>query len=401
MRRSSLVSVPAALLLGLGLLAPASAGAAPEPGVEETPSTTARTTTSATAAREAPALRVRTVVGGLDIPWDVQPIGRGRLLVTERNAARLWVVADGAKRRVRFPSAQVWRSGETGLMSLEVDPDFADNRRFYTCQGDRPAGGSPEVDVVAWRLGPGARRATRVRTLLSGMPATADGRHGGCRLLVLRDGSLLVGTGDGTVGTNPRNLASYGGKTLRLLRTGAPWPGNPFVKAKRKAKRYVFTYGHRNVQGLAQRSDGTLWSVEHGSYRDDEVNRLIKGGDYGWNPVPGYNQSVPMTDQSLPGRQRAARWRSGPSTIATSGAAFVPARGWGAYAGDLAVAALAGQRVVFLRFDRNGKLVRTRTPQELRRYGRLRSVTVAPGGSLLITTSNGGNDQVLRVSPRR
>ena len=110
----------------------------------------------------------------------------------------------------------MWRSGETGLMSLAVDPDFADNRRFYTCQGDRPAGGRPEVDVVAWRLGPGARRAIRVRTLLSGMPATADGRHGGCRLLVLRDGSLLVGTGDGTVGTNPRNLASYGGKTLRL-----------------------------------------------------------------------------------------------------------------------------------------------------------------------------------------
>ena len=78
----------------------------------------------------------------------------------------------------------------------------------------------------------------------------------------------------------------------------------------------------------------------------------------------------------------------------------MPRRGWGAYGGTLAVAALAGERVVFLRFDRAGKLVRTRTPQELRRYGRLRSVTVAPGGSLLITTSNGGNDQVLRVSPR-
>ena len=80
----------------------------------------------------------------------------------------------------------------------------------------------------------------------------------------------------------------------------------------------MFTYGHRNVQGLAQRRDGTLWSVEHGSYRDDEVNLLRPGGDYGWNPVPGYNESVPMTDQSLPGRQVGARWRSGDPTLATS-----------------------------------------------------------------------------------
>ncbi|NPC96623.1 PQQ-dependent sugar dehydrogenase [Nocardioides sp. zg-DK7169] len=390
------LSVAATALLALGFLSPA-ASAAPDPGA----AAGAGARAEAPASRAAPALRVRTVVGGLDIPWHVQPIGGGRLLVTERNSARLWLVRDGAKRQVRFPSRQVWRSGETGLMSLEGDPRFADNRRFYTCQGARGAGGSPQVQVVAWRLGPGARRAVRVRTLLSGLPAARDGRHGGCRLLVLRDGSLLFGTGDATVGTNPRNLSSYGGKTLRLVRTtGAPWPGNPWAKARKKAKRYVFTYGHRNVQGLAQRRDGTLWSVEHGSYRDDEVNRLIRGGDYGWNPVPGYNQSVPMTDQSLPGRQRAARWRSGPSTIATSGAAFVPERGWGAYGGNLAVAALAGQRVVFLQLDRRGKVVRTRVPDALRRYGRLRSVSVAPGGSLLITTSNGGNDKVLRVSPR-
>ena len=95
---------------------------------------------------------------------------------------------------------------------------------------------------------------------------------------------------------------------LRLNRlTGKPWPSNPFIGAANGKKRYVYTYGHRNVQGLAQRRDGTLWSAEHGPDRDDEVNRLVAGGDYGWNPVPGYNESVPMTDQSLPGDQIDAR----------------------------------------------------------------------------------------------
>ena len=91
----------------------------------------------------------------------------------------------------------------------------------------------------------------------------------------------------------------------------------------------MVTYGHRNVQGLAQRSDGSIWSVEHGTDRDDEVNRLSTGGDYGWNPTPGYNESRPMTDQGLPGTQLNARWRSGKPTIATSGAAWVRGKQWG------------------------------------------------------------------------
>ena len=135
--------------------------------------------------------------------------------------------------------------------------------------------------------------------------------------------ALLIGTGDAAVGTNPRNLDSLGGKVLRVHRdTGAPMPDNPYAGAT-TARRFVLTYGHRNVQGLAQRADGSLWSVEHGSDRDDEVNRLVPGGDYGWNPVPGYNESVPMTDQSLPGVQQEAAWSSGVPTIATSGAAWV------------------------------------------------------------------------------
>jgi len=349
-----------------------------------------------------PGLRVRRVVRGLDNPWDVKRLPSGTLLVTERDRARLSAYADGQRSTVRFPGNRIWVSGETGLMSLEIDRNFTDNRRFYTCSGWNKRGGGHDVRVTAWRLSPGANRARRVDTLVSGFPTTS-GRHGGCRLLISRSGAMWVGTGDAAVGTNPRNLTSLGGKTLRLdPATGKPWPGNPFRNARNKKKRYVFTYGHRNVQGLAQRRDGSVWSVEHGSFRDDEVNRLRERGDYGWHPVPGYNESVPMTDQSLPGRQVNARWSSGNPTVATSGAAWVYGEGWGRLRGTLAVAALKANRVIFMKFNRDGRLRWTVAPRRLRQLGRLRSVTLTPSGALLVTTDNdGGEDAILRVAPRR
>ena len=242
-----------------------------------------------------------------------------------------------------MPTDLVWASGETGLMGLAIDPDFADNRRFYTCTGGNPQG-THDVRILVWRMNPSATRASYEGALISGFPTTS-GRHGGCRLLILDNGALLVGTGDAATGTNPQDKTSLGGKTLMLDRvTGAPWPDNPFVDAANKRQRYVHTFGHRNVQGLAQRADGTLWSAEHGPDRDDEVNLLRNGGDYGWNPVPGYNESVPMTDQGLPGQQIEAAWSSGSPTVATSGASFVAGKRWGWYDGTLAVAALKAER---------------------------------------------------------
>ena len=306
---------------------------------------------------------------------------------------------NGQKRLVTFPSGSVWVSGETGLMGLEIDPDFATNGRFYTCQGGFTGGGGHEVHVIAWRLNAAATQATFQQELLGGFP-TSTGRHGGCRLLVLRGGALLVGTGDAAQGTNPQNLRSLGGKTLRLNRmTGEPSPYNKWPNADSRNRRYVYTYGHRNVQGLAQRADGVVWSVEHGSFRDDEVNRLVRGGNYGWNPVPGYNESVPMTDFSLPGVQYGARWRSGNPTFATSGATWVRGSQWGELNGTLAVAALKDSKMRFMRFGSTGRLVSVRIPAALARFGRLRSVSTAPNGDLLVTTSNGSNDSVLRVHP--
>jgi glucose/arabinose dehydrogenase len=377
------------LAIALALAAPAApvapADAAPVPVVHRT---------------LLPTLKIRTVVRNLDHPWDVKTLPGGTLIFTERDRATLSVFKHGHVKPVKFPSQSIWVSGETGLMGLEVDPRFVRNHRIYTCQGGFTASGGHDVHVTAWTLDPKLRKAKLDKVLVGGFP-TSSGRHGGCRLLVTSDGSLLVGTGDAAEGTNPEDLDSLGGKTLRLNRfTGAPWPSNPFAGAS-GPRRYVHTYGHRNVQGLAERKDGTLWNIEQGTDRDDEVNLLKNGGDYGYNPVPGYNESVPMTDPSLPGKQVEARWSSGDPTLATSGGSFVNGTKWGALNGALAVACLKASRVLFLTFDSKGKLLKVRQPKALRQFGRIRQVSSSENGDLLVTTDNGGgSDVILRVSPR-
>ena len=399
----------AAALLTLVLVVPfttAQAAAGPDPNTSTSAPSTAPhapngSSHRAEARKPVPKLRVTTEVGNLKIPWDAQRLPSGELLITERDRRRLKVWDGEGLRTVRIPRKSIAAFGETGLMSMAVDADFSRTRRLYVCHGHRTANGGRDVRVVSWKLREQPWRVTKRKVLLKGLPTANNGRHGGCRLLLMRNGALAVGTGDGAVGSHPQRRTSLGGKVLRLdPRTGRPWRSNPWRKASNRKKRYVFTYGHRNVQGLAQRRDGRVWSVEHGSYRDDEVNLLRKRGNYGWNPVPGYNESVPMTNHRLPGKQRNARWRSGPSTIATSGAKWVRGKQWKRLNNTLAVAALAGQRLVFMKFDKQGRLKWTKAPASLRHHGRLRSVTRDAGGDLLVTTSNGTNDRVLRISPR-
>ncbi|MGY0386203.1 PQQ-dependent sugar dehydrogenase [Nocardioides sp. WG-D5] len=345
-----------------------------------------------------PELDVEVAGEGLDHPWDVADLGEDRFLVTERDRAVLSLIEDGERREIPLEDNDIWVSGETGLMGLEVDPGFAENRRIYTCQGWN---GGEDVRVISWTLDAGLTRATQERTLIDGFP-TSSGRHGGCRLLISADGALWVGTGDAANEENPRSLDSLGGKTLRLdPETGEPWPGNPWG-GDEGPRRFITSFGHRNVQGLAQRADGTVWSVEHGPDRDDEVNEITLGGDYGWNPGSGYDESVPMTDQDLPGKQIEAAWSSGNPTVATGGGTFIPVQErWGAFGGALAVAVLKDQELRIISFDESGKLTDDRSPEVMHDHGRLRTVSLAADGDLLVTTDNGGGEDVLlRVTPR-
>jgi glucose/arabinose dehydrogenase len=161
----------------------------------------------------------------------------------------------------------------------------------------------------------------------------------------------------------------------------------------------VHTFGHRNVQGLAFRpGTNQVFSVEHGPDRDDEVNLLRAGGNSGWAPGCPYAESVPMTDlQRFPDAMQAV-WTSGRPTVAPSGAVFLRGAGWREWDGGLAVAMLKGAHLRLLFLDAAGRVSAERSL--LSDHGRLRSVTMARDGTLLVTTANGGGrDEILRLTP--
>ncbi len=351
--------------------------------------------------------------GSLGVPWDLAWTPDGALLFDERAGDLDVRLPDGTVREIAADQSDLYATGEGGLLGLVVDPRFADNRRFYTCQG-RHAGAAYDIQVVAWQVDAAYTTATRVADpLVGGLPvappgAPSPGRHSGCRLRFGPDGYLWIGTGDTASPTLPQDRSSLGGKILRVdAATGAAAADNPYVgDADPGTDPRVYNYGHRNVQGLALRP-GTdqMWSVEHGTFRDDEVNLLAPGANYGWDPVPVsgplfYDESRPMTDLGrYPDAVVAAR-SSGNPTNAWSGAQFLDGPQWGTWDGALAVAALKDSQLHVMFFTDDGTFVRQEVPVELDgTHGRLRTPMPGPDGSLYLTTSEASGNEILRITP--
>ena len=359
--------------------------------------------------RPQPTLRVEVVADQLEHPWDIGFLPDGSALVTQR-PGRLVLLSHGV-RPVRVDLTDVYAEGEGGLMGLVIHPDFAHNRRFITCQTHQVNGQPVDIRVVAWQLSPdGASAWPAGPPLVTGMPLNPSGRHSGCRPAVGEDGSLLVGTGDTARASVAQDRSKLGGKVLRMdINTGAPLPGNPFLASRNPAERLIYTYGHRNVQGVAPRPGGQVLVSEHGPIAHDEINLLRAGGNYGWDPSKGgtdssYDENVPMTDLRRFPDAVSPLWNSGSTTEAPSGATFLTGPQWGRLDGVLAVVALRGSKLLLFTLAPDGGVRGVEVPAELNdTYGRLRGARQGPDGALYVTTSNGTNDKVLRVtslSPR-
>jgi glucose/arabinose dehydrogenase len=341
----------------------------------------------AAAPPNSPTLTKINLVTGLSNPWDVAFLGDGTMYFDQRSGPIQVRLTDGTINNIVTPS-DIAASGESGMLGLAVDPNFGANKFIYACYT-----ATNDNRVVRWQVnntfnGVVAQAGTPLMT-----GAAKASFHDGCRVRFGPDGKLWVTMGDGGVGSLPQNLESLNGKILRLNPDGTVPSDNPFNS-------FVWTYGHRNPQGIAfQPGTGQPYCIEHGPNINDEVNRLVPGGNGGWDPVPGYNQAVPMTDlQRFPDAMIPA-WRSGDSfTVAPSGGTFLTGSQWKSWKGALVVAFLKDSKARVMFFDGNGNV--SFATKILENGIRLRSAVEGPDGNLYITTdAGGGNDAIWKVTP--
>ncbi|MBB4761088.1 glucose/arabinose dehydrogenase [Actinoplanes digitatis] len=310
-----------------------------------------------------------TVATGLDVPWGLAFLPDGSALVAERDRGRVLRVAPGggAPRQV-FEVPGVAAAGEGGLLGLAVARDYAETGWVYAYHT-----AADDNRIVRFKLGGGAPEV-----LFDGIDKA--GIHNGGRIAFGPDGMLYAGTGDAGEGSASQDPGDSNGKILRLTPEGRAAPGNPTPGSP------VWSLGHRNVQGLAWAADGTMYGIEFGQNRFDEVNVIKPGRNYGWPEVEGKGGGSRYADPIV-------TWTT--DVASPSGAAI---------AGDtLYVAALRGQRLWTVPLG--GGEPRAEFPG---RYGRLRTVAVAPDGALWLTTSNtdrngdgrDGDDRILRFPAR-
>jgi glucose/arabinose dehydrogenase len=352
----------------------------------------------------APTLDVQTnFVTGLDKPWDIGfvPGDVNTFFFTENDDGTINVSRNGTVTNLPLIDTPISVStGEGGMMGLAVDPNFATNRFIYTCFST-----GTDNRVVRWTVNAAFNGFDARNDIVTGLPynsGTFPGRHSGCRPR-FRPGTseLLIGTGDSATGIVAINIDSLGGKVLRVDTNGTAVAGNPFIGGAGDDR--IYTFGHRNVQGLAFRpGTSEIYSIEHGPGTDDEVNRLVAGGHYGWDgdndSQPDYEENVPMTDVGQFPSAIQAAWSSGSPTVAPSGGTFLSGPQWEAWDGRLAVAMLVSTRLRVFGVDGSGAV--TGFTDVLQNGVRLRSTVQGPDGNLYITTDVGGTGGAIwKVTP--
>jgi glucose/arabinose dehydrogenase len=357
---------------------PAATATAPltdeEPTATHTPQPTAEATATPTGPVE---VRVTVVASGLAAPWEVA-FAPGRVFVTERDSgAVLEVAGDGTTTEVA--RLDVDRSGEGGLLGLAASPDFERDGLLYAYL---TAG--PDNRVVRFPADGGAEP----EAILTGVPKANV--HNGGRIAFGPDRLLYVATGDAAQPNLAQDLRSPAGKILRITPDGGVPDGNPFPDSP------IYSLGHRNVQGLAWDGGNELYATEFGPDRDDEINHIRAGANYGWPEVTGIAGRADFVDPVDVRQPGEASW---------SGATFLVGGAIPQWEGDLFAAALRGQRLWRLRLD-GDELVEA---EELLvgEAGRLRQVVQAPDGSLWLLTGNRDgrgsptedDDRILRLGP--
>jgi glucose/arabinose dehydrogenase len=373
----------AAAIIGAALLAAAGCSSGGNGGNDAEPGDRTARPPSASGATPAPAKGTAkvtaTVATGLNTPWGVAVLPDDDVLVASRDSGTIVRIDPDTGRKTPVGTVPgVSAEGESGLLGLAVRRDFATDPQvyaYYTTASDNRI-----VRMGYAPARPAGERLGAPDVLLRGIPHGTI--HNGGRIAFGPDGMLYAGTGESGRSGLAQDRRSLGGKILRLTPDGKPAPGNPFAGSP------VYSYGHRNVQGLAWDTAGRLWAAEFGQHIWDELNAIRPGANYGWPKVEGRAGHTGYVDP-------VAQWHT--DEASPSGIAFAKGSVW--------MASLRGRRL--WRVPLAGTSAAAR-PQAflIGKYGRLRTVVASGDGSLLLTTSNtdgrgaprSGDDRVLRLT---
>lgn len=366
-----------------------------------------------------PVLSRAVVLDGLDGPWDMAFLPEGAMLFTEKCRGLSVRRADGSVQRLfgaagaAVVASDFFCEGQSGAHGVAVDPMFGSNRTVYLFMPSRLST-PPTNRVVRLVLDPRATTVSQRTDIVVDIPykhavATVGrpGAHSGGRIRFGPDGFLYVTTGDNHHPTLPQDLHRLGGKVLRVDRDGKAAPGNHTPAG---GDPRIYTYGHRNVQGIAFRpGTGQPFVAEHGPNHTDEVTPLVPGGNAGWDPQkrPGLRcpggycgyagdaSTMPMTDTArFPDALRPS-WTNDGRSEGMGPVEFLSGPQWAAWDGRLAVGLLAGRRVDVLELDAAG-MATGQARMDLPR-ARMRALVQGPDGHLYVAVDEG---EIWRVSPR-
>jgi aldose sugar dehydrogenase len=342
-------------------------------------------------------LEVQTFANGLVHPWALAFLPDGKMLVTERPGRMRLVSAEGQLSAPLKNVPEVWASGQGGLLDVITDKNFAENRTIFFCYAERTNGGG-RTAVARATINEAGGRLDETKVIFRQEGPLSSGNHYGCRIAQANDGNLFVTLGEHfSYRDEAQNLSNHLGKVIRITADGSAPPDNPFV-GRKGAKPEIWSYGHRNEQGLTiNPGTGELWEVEHGPRGGDEVNIIEKGKNYGW-PVIGfgvdYSGAKIHEATAKPGMEQPVKhWVP---SISPSGAAFYTGKLFPKWDGSLFTGALSGRMLVRLTVNGHAVTGEERLLQNL--HERIRDVRQGPDGALWLLTDNSAG-RILRVTP--
>lgn len=328
---------------------------------------------------------VRTVLSGLNYPWEILWGKDDHIWMTERNGKISKI--DPRNGKVVFSSSieEVVSYNEGGLMGMTQHPDFLTNGLFYIVYNYEDAGNYREKMVqVKFENG----KIKPVKTLIENISASSI--HNGSRLWISNETGpyIFMTTGDASVQPNAQDLKSMSGKVLRFNLHGTIPADNPFPNSP------VWSFGHRNQQGLVV-ANGKMYASEHGPNIEDEINIIEKNRNYGWPKVNGPCDESSEKAFCSANNVKQPVWSSGSRTTAACGMDYYNHNLIPGWKNSLLMCNLKDANLYVLTLSNDGLSIINQQILFKNKFGRLRDICVSPAGKVYLCTSNGGNDDVL------